>query len=263
MLEPVGGKRLPDAHAQLTAVAQRLEDIERPQPAVLVVDRGDPAGVRDAHALRRGLDELVQRRPGVAVAKQPGRALAHDPGRLAALVAFDHAARHVELVRLRERGAVEPERVVVARRQRHRSLADDAIERPAGRRLAPLAVAPAQTAQPALAGRGGRDFARAPSSERTPSRRTWRRPSAQVESARARRRSPAARSGPAGRARGRRGERRRRSRRRGSSASGRSPPARDPWCGSAATQDKVHTPTVPGTCRNGAVPSARAAGAAR
>ena len=108
--------------------------LERAEPAVLVVDRRDPPAGRDPHSLPRGLHHLVERGPDVAVAKGPGRVLAQHAGGLTALVALDHAARLVRAaVGPRERGAVEPERVVVLGHQCNRHVAGHAIERPAGR----------------------------------------------------------------------------------------------------------------------------------
>ena len=75
-----------------------------------------------------------------------------DAGRLAVLVAFDHAARDLEVaVRVGERRGVEPERVVVARHQRRGRVAGDLVERLLRRlcRRRPVAGAPAHAAQPA------------------------------------------------------------------------------------------------------------------
>ena len=67
----------------------------------------------------------------VALAELPRRLLAQHAGRLAALVALDDAARHLEVaVRAGERGRVEPERVVVLRDQRGRDVAGDARRAP-------------------------------------------------------------------------------------------------------------------------------------
>ena len=84
------------------------------------------------------------RRAHVAVAEGPRRVLAQD----AALL--DHSSRHLERpVGALERRAVHPERVVVLRHQRHRQVRHGAVERLAGRRLGPVALAPAEAAQPA------------------------------------------------------------------------------------------------------------------
>ena len=64
-------------------------------------------------------------------------------------VALDDAARHVEVAcGPGERRAVEPERVVVLRPQRGRRVAGDGVERRRGRRLGPVGVAPARSADP-------------------------------------------------------------------------------------------------------------------
>ena len=68
-----------------------------PEPAVLVVDRGDaalaasrsPSRVASTHSSSVDRDE--------ARAEPPGRLLAQDPGRLAALVPLDDAAVDLEV----------------------------------------------------------------------------------------------------------------------------------------------------------------------
>ena len=123
---------------------QPLVHLERAEPAVLVVDRDDAARRGHPHALARGLDHLVERRAHVAVAERPRRVLAQD----AALL--DHAAGHLERpVGPLERRAVQPQRVVVLRHQRDRHVRHGAVERRARGRLGPVALAPAEPAQPA------------------------------------------------------------------------------------------------------------------
>ena len=148
----LGGDRLPHAQVQRAFLAEALPDAERAEPAVLVVDRGDAARDRDAHAFAGGLDHLVLGRPHVLVAEVPGALLAQHAGRLAALVADDDTALDLEVaVRVRERGRVQPERVVVAGDQRGRRVAGDAVERLLRRlgRRRPVAGAPARAAEPA------------------------------------------------------------------------------------------------------------------
>ena len=171
-----------DCHTRTTQLAgleQPLEHLEGAEPAVLVVDRHHAARRGHAHALAARLDHLVDGRAHVAVAERPGRVLAQDAARL------DHAAGHLERrVGALQRRAVQPERVVVLRHQRHGHVRHRAVERLAGRRLGPVALAPAEPAQPAARRHVARAAATtrssASSSERAPSRRAWRRPSDQV-----------------------------------------------------------------------------------
>ena len=79
----VGGERLPDAEGQPVALVDATEDRGGAEPAVLVVNRGDAAGVRDPDALPGRVDELVLADGDEAVAEAPGRLLPQDPGRLA------------------------------------------------------------------------------------------------------------------------------------------------------------------------------------
>ena len=102
----------------------------------------------------------------VPLLEPPRGLLAEHAGRLAVLVALDDAARDVEVaVRERERGRVEPERVVVLRDQPGGRVAGDRVEvvaRRLARRL-PVAAAPAVPAQPAAWARARRlAAARAP-----------------------------------------------------------------------------------------------------
>ena len=78
--EPVGRERLPDPQRQALALVDPAEDRGRAEPAVLVVDRRDAAGVRDPDALARRLDPLVLGHGDEALAEAPGRLLAQDPG---------------------------------------------------------------------------------------------------------------------------------------------------------------------------------------
>jgi hypothetical protein len=155
-------QRLPDAERQRLLVPESVEDAQRSQPAVLVMDGRDAARVRDPDPSAAGLDHLVLGGAGIRVAEVPGALLAQDAGRLAGLVPLDDAARHLELaVREREGGRVEPERVVVLRHERGGDGTRDRVEvglrRLHGRR--PVAAPPAEAAQPAplrcLAHRGG------------------------------------------------------------------------------------------------------------
>ena len=147
--------RAPDAQREIPLLAQPLEDPGRAEPAVLVVDRDDPARVRELDPGARRLDPLVLGREHVAVAEAPGRLLAEDARRLAVLVTLDDPARDVEVAACgRERGRVQPDRVVVLRDHDRRRLAGDRVERLLGRLGAgiPVAVAPAVAAQPAAGG---------------------------------------------------------------------------------------------------------------
>ena len=150
LVEPLPRQRLPDAHEQLVVRQQLLVHLERPEPAVLVVQRGHAAARRDAHPLARGLDHLVERGADVAVPERPGGVLAQHSGGLPAGVALDDTARHLErLVRTLKCGAVHPQGVVVPRHQRRRHRAGRAVERGALGRVRPVALAPAEPAQPA------------------------------------------------------------------------------------------------------------------
>ena len=75
----------------------RREDRVRAEPAVLVVDRGDAARVRELDARARRVDELVLGDDDVTVAEAPRRLLAQDARRLAGAVALDDAAVDVEV----------------------------------------------------------------------------------------------------------------------------------------------------------------------
>ena len=162
--------RAPHPQRQVALVAQPLEDPRRAEPAVLVVDRADAAGIGQLEPDPRRLDPLVLGREHVAVAEPPGRLLAQDARRLAVGVPFDDAAVDVEIAaRGGERRGVEPDRVVVLRDQDRRPLAGDGVQQLLRRldvRL-PVAVAPAVAAQPAA----GRDLRLANPAERLLDRR--------------------------------------------------------------------------------------------
>src|SRR5581483_9168286 len=96
------------------------------------------------------LQVLVVRRLDVALLELPGRLLAEHAGGGAALVALDDAAGNLEIaVRARERGRVQPERVVVLREQGGRDVPGDGVERLLRRFLAPVGAAPSLPPQPA------------------------------------------------------------------------------------------------------------------
>ena len=148
----LGGDRLPHPQVQRPLLPESLPDAERAEPAVLVVDRGDAARDRDAHAFAGGLDHLVLGGPHVLVAEVPGALLAQDAGRLASLVADDDTAVDLEVaVRVGQCSRVQPEGVVVAGHQRRRRVAGDAVERLLRRlgRRRPVACAPTRSAEPA------------------------------------------------------------------------------------------------------------------
>src|SRR5205823_2042812 len=144
------GQRLPDAEGQRALLFQPLPQARRSEPAVLVMDRGDAAGRREPDAGSHGLDVLGLGNRQVALLEAPGRLLAQDARGLPVLAALDDAALDLEIAtRERERGRVEPERVVVLREQRRGTVAGDRVE--VGlRRLAslrPVAAAPAVPTQ--------------------------------------------------------------------------------------------------------------------
>ena len=119
------------------------------EPAVLVVDAGDAAGVRELHAGAHRVEVLVVGKRQVPFLEPPRGLFAQHAGRLAARVAFDHAALDVEVAAgKRERGRVEPERVVVLRPQRRRLVCDRVERLPRRRAVGPVRVAPAVAAAP-------------------------------------------------------------------------------------------------------------------
>ena len=144
--------RAPDAQREIALLAQPLEDSGGAEPAVLVVDRDDAARVRELDAGARRLDPFVLGREHVAVTETPCGLLAEDARRLAVLVPLDHPAGDLEVAaRCRERGRVEPGRVVVLRDHDRRRPAGDGVECLLGWLGAgiPVTVAPAVAAQPA------------------------------------------------------------------------------------------------------------------
>ena len=140
----------PDAQGQLIPLAQPREDLERSEPAVLVVNGGDSSRGGNSEALARGVHHLGHSGAYVAVAERPGGVLAQHSRRLAALVPIDDAALWLEgTIRSRQRRAVQPQGVVVAREQSHRRIGRHAVERSSSWRLGPVAVTPADAPEPA------------------------------------------------------------------------------------------------------------------
>ena len=151
----VPGERLPDPQVQRALVLEALEDAQRAEPAVLVVHGHDPAGQGERDRLAGGVHHLVLGRAHVGVAEVPRALLAEHARRLAVLVPLDDAAGDLELgVGEGERGRVDPERVVVLGHQRHGHVAGDGVECLLRRldRRRPLAVSPAEPAQPPAPG---------------------------------------------------------------------------------------------------------------
>ena len=108
-----------------------------------------PRCVRELDARARRVDELVLGDDDVAVAEAPRRLLAQDARRLAGAVALDDAPVDVQVAPgAGEPRGVDPERVVVLRPERRRSLARDRVERLARGMLRPERVAPAAAADP-------------------------------------------------------------------------------------------------------------------
>ena len=147
----LGRQRLPDAETERPFPLEPLPEAQRAEPAVLVVHGRDPArrGEADAGAHRRHV--LVVGDVDVRVAEVPARLLAQDAGRLALLVELDDTAGDLQVaVRARQGGRVEPERMRVARHQRHRPVGYDLVQRLLGRldRRRPVAAPPAAAAQP-------------------------------------------------------------------------------------------------------------------
>ena len=147
----LGRKRLPDAQAERAFRFETLPEAQRAEPAVLVVHCGDAAGGGELDPGAHRLDVLVVGDLDVGVAEVPAGLLAEHAGRLAALIALDDAARHLEVaVRLRQRRGVEPDRVRVARHQGDRPVGDHLVEGFLRRldRRRPVAAPPAAAAQP-------------------------------------------------------------------------------------------------------------------
>jgi len=150
-------ERLPHPKRESAFSLELLEDGERTEPAVLVVNGDDAAGVREPDSLTRGVHHLVVSRTHVGVAEMPGAFLPQDAGRLALVIALDDSAGNLEVaVGVREGGGVEPERVVVARHERGGDVARDGVQgflrRLDGGR--PVAAPPAKTPDPASFGNG-------------------------------------------------------------------------------------------------------------
>ena len=118
-LDLLGGRRLPDPQRQRLRLLEPPPEAERAEPAVLVVDGGDPARRGDLQPGAHRLDVDVVGNAEIALVEAPRRLLPQDARRLAALVALDHAALHLEVAAgERERRRVEPERVAVLGDQR-------------------------------------------------------------------------------------------------------------------------------------------------
>ena len=114
----------------MPSASRRCQRRERAEPAVLVVHGCDAARVRELDSGSHRLEVLLVVGQHVALLELPGRLLAQDAGRLALGVPLDDAARDLEVaVRERERGRVEPERVVVLGDQRRRAPAGHRVER--------------------------------------------------------------------------------------------------------------------------------------
>ena len=116
LVGPIGRQRLPDANRDWSFGVEPLPEPQRAQPAVLVVDRGDAAGVRELDRPPHRLRVLVVGRLDVRIAEAPAGLLAQDAGRLATFVQLHDAAWNLQVaVRTGERGRIEPDRVRVAR----------------------------------------------------------------------------------------------------------------------------------------------------
>src|SRR2546421_720410 len=150
-LELVAGMRFPDADRERSVGTEALEDGERTEPAVFVVQRSHAPGVRELHRGARGLDELVLGRTRVDVAEAPRALLAQDAARLTAFVPLDDAARNLQVaVGECERRRVQPERMAVPRLERNGTVAADRVEILFRRfdRGRPVAAPPAAASQP-------------------------------------------------------------------------------------------------------------------
>jgi hypothetical protein len=122
-----------------------LPEADRPEPAVLVVERRDAAGGGDLDAVAHRLDVLLGGHVDEPSLEAPRRLLVEDSGRLAAVVPDDDAAVDLKVAcGERERRRVEPQRVVVLRDQHRRPLGLDLVERlPRRRPVGPIGIAPA------------------------------------------------------------------------------------------------------------------------
>ncbi len=88
-VKPVCGDRLPDAEREALALVDPTEDRRGSEPSVLVVDRADSPGVRDADSGARRLDPFVLGDLDEPLAEAPGRLLPEDACRLS----IEHPAR--------------------------------------------------------------------------------------------------------------------------------------------------------------------------
>ena len=108
-------ERLPHPKREGAFSLELLEDGERTEPAVFVVDRDDAAGVGEPDSLTRGVHHLSVGRTHVDVAEMPGAFLPQDTGRLALVVALDDPAGNLGCRRPGEGRRVQPERVETER----------------------------------------------------------------------------------------------------------------------------------------------------
>jgi hypothetical protein len=147
----VRGNRLPDPQRERALRLEALPESCGAEPAVLVVDARDAAGVRELDALTHRGDVLVGGDRQIAVLEAPGSLFAQHAGRLALRIPLDDPSVHLEVIACEcKRGRVEPERVIVLRDQRCRAVTRDRVEvvlrRFAG--FAPVAASPPVAAQP-------------------------------------------------------------------------------------------------------------------
>ena len=109
-----------------------------------------PLDAREPQAVAGRVHELVLARHREAGAELPCRLLAQDAGRLAGSVPLDDASLHLQVaVGERERGGIEPERVVVLRPEQRRSVSGRRVESLLRRLRVPLGRSPARPADPA------------------------------------------------------------------------------------------------------------------
>ncbi len=142
-------ERLPDPKGQPSAVPQALEDLGRPDPAVLVVHGRDAPAVRELHAGTRDVQPLVLGDGGKPLTKAPRGLLAQHAGRFAILVALDDSAFGVEIPLCEgECRRVQPQRVQILRPERGRSVTCGLVERVLRRLSIPFRRAPALPADP-------------------------------------------------------------------------------------------------------------------
>ena len=111
-------------------LVEPLPEAGRAEPAVLVVDARDAARVRELHAVAHRVDVLVVGDVrGSASLNRHAASSRSTPVGSPRRVALDDAALDLEVAaRERERGGVEPERVVVLRDQRRGPVAGDRVE---------------------------------------------------------------------------------------------------------------------------------------